>query len=59
VDHVQMLHGKKWADAHPACNLERNKAVGESLLPLELRRNQRATGKGLGDALRILECLDA
>jgi hypothetical protein len=56
---MEVLHGEKWADAHPACNLERDEAVGKPLLPLELRRDQCATGQCLGDPLRILESLDA
>ena len=59
MDHVQMLHRQKWADAHPARDLKRHQAVGETLLPLELRRYQRAAGKGLRDPLRIFEGLDA
>ena len=59
MDHMQMLHRQKWADAHSIGDLKRDQAVRKALLPLELRRDQRAASQCLGDALRILEGLDA
>jgi hypothetical protein len=59
MDHMQILHRQKWADAHPIGDLKRNQAISKALLPLELRRNQCAASQCLGDALRILEGLDA
>jgi hypothetical protein len=44
---------------HPIGDLKRNQAVRKALLPLELRRDQRAAGQGLRYPLRILERLDA
>jgi hypothetical protein len=55
VDHVQSAASPERADAHPACNLKRHQAVGETLLALELRRYQRAAGQCLGNPLRILK----
>ena len=59
MNDMQMLHGQKRADAHPVGNLKRHKAVSKPLLPLELRRYQRAAGKRLGNALRVFKCLNA
>jgi hypothetical protein len=56
---MQVLHRKERADAHPVCDLQGNQAVGEALLPLERRRDERAAGQGLRDPLRLLERLDA
>jgi hypothetical protein len=59
MDHMQVLHRKERADAHPICNLKRYKAISKALLPLELGWNQCAAGQSLRDPLRILESLDA
>ena len=59
MDHMQMLHCQEWTDAHPIGNLKRNQAISKALLPLKLWRNQCAASQCLGDALRILEGLDA
>ena len=59
MDDVQMLHTKKRTDVHPSCNLKRHQAVGKTVLPLELRWNQRATGQSFRDALGIFKSFDA
>jgi hypothetical protein len=56
---MQMLHRQKRADTHPVGDFERDQTVSKTLLPLKLRRNQRAAGQSLGDPLCILEGLDA
>ena len=58
MDHVQVLHGQERADAHPVGDFERDQTVSKTLLPLELRRDKRAAGKGLCDSLRVLELLN-
>jgi hypothetical protein len=40
-------------------NLQGNKAIGEALLSLKLRRDQGAASKRLANALRILKLFDA
>jgi hypothetical protein len=59
MDDMQILHHLKRAHPHSISNLQGDQAVGESLLPLELRRDQRAAGQGLSDPLGILKSLDA
>jgi hypothetical protein len=56
---MKVLHRKERADAHPIGDLQGDKAIGKALLPLERWWNQRATGQGLRDPLRILKRLDA
>ena len=59
MDDMQVLHHLERAHPHSVRNLQGDQAVGESLLPLELRRDQRAAGQGLGDPLGILKSLNA
>ena len=59
MDDVQVLHTQERRDAHPVCDFQRHQAISKTLLALELRWNQRATGQSLGNALGIFESLDA
>jgi hypothetical protein len=59
MDHMEMLHRQERADVHPICDLKCHKAIGKTLLPLELSWNQRAAGQSLSNPLRVLESLDA
>ena len=59
MDDMQILHNLERAHPHSVRNLQGNQAVGESLLPLELRRDQRAAGQGLGNPLGVFKSLNA